>query len=262
MELPSFYRTFAKNILRQCVSHSLWKRAFHRGGNACLMVLLVVLNTAGISHAYGAYSQLQLKQEVANFLAQAYKQIPHERISIDVGNLDNRVSLSRCTVPIEFTAQDPTGLGGNISVKAQCPGHPKWTLWVPAIVTVYQEIPVAVQDIPRGQMITKAHLTQALINISTVRQSFLADSQAIVGQEAKRNIGKGEVFRTAQLDSPTAVKRGDTVILESISGSIKVSSSGTAMTDGRMGQKIRVKNESSDRVITGVVKAQGLVQTF
>ncbi|WP_225319022.1 flagellar basal body P-ring formation chaperone FlgA [Cellvibrio sp. KY-GH-1] len=84
----------------------------------------------------------------------------------------------------------------------------------------------------------------------------------MVGREAKRNIGKGEVFKTNQMDSPTTVRRGEVVMLESIAGAIKVSSSGTAMSDGRLGQKIRVKNSSSERVISGIVKGQGLVQTL
>ncbi len=133
---------------------------------------------------------------------------------------------------------------------------------MPAQVMIYREIPVAAQDISRGQSLTEQHFSSALMNISSIRQGFADTPQAIIGREAKRNIGKGEVFKTAQLDSPTTIRRGELVTLESIAGSIKVSSSGTAMSDGRLGQKIRVKNGSSERVISGVVKGQGLVQTL
>jgi flagella basal body P-ring formation protein FlgA len=34
------------------------------------------------------------------------------------------------------------------------------------------------------------------------------------------------------------------------------------MADGRVGQKIRVRNNSSERIISGVVISQGLVQTL
>jgi flagella basal body P-ring formation protein FlgA len=50
--------------------------------------------------------------------------------------------------------------------------------------------------------------------------------------------------------------------LEAQAGSIKVSTSGTALTDGRLGQKIRIKNNQSDRIVTGTVVASGKVSTL
>jgi flagella basal body P-ring formation protein FlgA len=265
MELPSFYKTFAKNILRQCASLIGGAQKRTHSSNICsLSIALVIGASNGLAQASGIYSHLQLKQDLTKFLAETYSQVPHERerIDINIGNLDSRLRLGQCLAPVEFTAQDQSGLGGNISVKAQCTSGSQWAVHIPAQVMVYREIPVAAQDIARGQRITEAHLSSAAVNISTVRQAFAADSQAIIGREAKRNIGKGEVFKTAFLDSPTTVRRGETVVLESFAGSIKVSSSGTAMADGRLGQKIRVRNESSQRIVTGIVRGQGLVQTL
>ena len=261
MELPSFYRTFAKNILRHSDVNPLHVNASCKLSISCSMLSIVLMLASSIcAQATGLYSPQQLTKEVASFLAKDYGQTPHERIDINVGSLDNRLRLGQCPNGVEFTTQDPTGLGGNISVKAQCNSHIKWTVHVPAQVMIHREIPVAAQDIVRGQSITANHLTSAVVNISSIRQGFAANVNAVIGKEAKRNIGKGEPFRTAQLDAPTTVRRGDIVVLESVAGPIKVSSSGVAMGDGRLGQKIRVKNDSSERIITGIVKGQGLVQ--
>ncbi len=263
MELPSFYKTFAKNILRQCASFPRVVQMRPNLSKICpLFIALVICASNGLAQAAGIYSHLQLKQDLTRFLAETYKQVPHERIDISIGNLDSRLRLGQCLAPVEFIAQDQSGLGGNISAKAQCASGSQWAVHIPAQVMVYREIPVAAQDIARGQRITEAHLSSAVVNISTVRQAFAADNQVIIGREAKRNIGKGEVFKTALLDSPTTVRRGEIVVLESFAGTIKVSSSGTAMADGRLGQKIRVRNESSQRIVTGIVRGQGLVQTL
>lgn len=229
-----------------------------------LAIFLAALS--GATQAAGLYSHLQLKQDLTKALARNYQAVPHERIDISVGNLDSRLRLAQCPVPVEFTPQDPTGLGGNISVKAECAGASgsaiKWAVHLPAQVMIYQQVPVAIRDIARGQRLSEEHLSSATVNVSTIRQGYAADIQAVIGREAKRNIGKGEVFRTAVLDAPTSVRRGEVVSIESIVGGIKVSSTGTAMTDGRLGQKIRVRNESSARIVTGVVRAPGLVQTL
>ncbi len=262
MELPSFYRTFAKNILRQSAIHLLLVQKHFTSSKFCSLALIAAVCSASYpALATGIYSHLQLKQDATNFLASEYQQAPHERIDISVGNLDNRLRLSQCPAPVEFTAQDQTGLGGNISVKAQCSAeNTNWSVHIPAQVMIHREIPVALSDIARGESITAAHLTTSLVNVSNIRQGFAGDSDAVIGREAKRNIGKGEPFRNAVLDAPTAVKRGEVVKLESLAGSIKVSSNGTAMGDGRLGQKIRVRNDSSDRIVTGIVRGQGLVQ--
>jgi len=255
MELPSFYSTFLRNILR----HAQSRKATTQIPRSVGLALLIGLSAPTLAQIYPV---AQLKQDIASFLAAEYQQVAHERIDINVSNLDNRLRLANCAEPVEFINQDDTGMGGNISIKAECKSGKVWSVHVPAQVTIYREIAIAVRDIARGEVITNAHLTNSVVNVSTIRQAFLPDASAIVGKEAKRNIGKGEPFKAALLDAPTAVKRGEIVVLESLAGSLKVSSAGTAMADGRVGQKIRVRNNSSERIISGVVISQGIVQTL
>lgn len=273
MELPSFYSTFLRNILRQAkvrksmtevplANETAGSPAAGSPASGWVFLLCGVSSFISASASAQVYPVAKLKQDIANFLAAEYQQVAHERIDINVSNLDNRLRLASCTQPVEFIKQDQTGLGGNISVKAACNSGKVWSVHVPAQVTIYREIPIAVRDIMRGEVISQTHISTNVVDVSSIRQAFLDDTQAIVGKEAKRNIGSGEPFRTALLDAPTAVKRGELVTLESLAGSIKVSSAGTAMADGRVGQKIRVRNNSSERIISGIVISQGLVQTL
>ncbi len=265
MELPSFYRTFLRNILRhrQSSNSMAEKQLAHAKSTIPPSVGWFLLFWSFTSFASAQiYPVNQLKQDIASFLATEYQQAPHERIDINVGNLDNRLRLASCSYPVEFITQDQSGMGGNISVKAQCDSGKIWSVHVPAQVTIYREIAIAGRDIARGEVISPAHINTNLVNVSSIRQAFLPEAGLIIGKEAKRNISKGEPFRTALLDAPTAVKRGELVTLESLAGSIKVSSTGTAMSDGRVGHKIRVRNNSSERIISGVVISQGLVQTL
>lgn len=265
MELPSFYSTFLRKFLRHSKSGKPITEEQANPVTAAIsrrMGLVFLLSSVAPLASAQVYPLNQLKQDIASFLATEYQQVEHARIDINVGNLDNRLRLANCDQPPAFTSQDPTGLGGNISVKAQCSGSQPWSVHVPAQVTIYRDIPVAIRDIARGEVISQAHMTSSQVNVSGIRQEFLSEASAIFDKEAKRNISKGEPFRTAMLDAPTVVKRGEIVMLESLAGSIKVSSAGTAMVDGRIGQKIRVRNNSSERIISGIVVSQGIVQTL
>ena len=265
MELPSFYSVFLRNFL--CHGHRskpVTQKQSPSPKAATLLGAGVVFLLGSLSpHVFAqVYPVNQLKQDIASFLAMEYEQIEHERIDINVGNLDPRLKLSSCEHAIVYTIQDQTGLGGNINVRAQCKTGQPWSVHVPAQVAIYRQIPLAQRDIARGEQISQDHITSGLVNISSIRQTFLPDENAIIGKEAKRNISMGEPFKTSLLDAPTAVKRGEMVTLESMAGSIKVSSTGTALADGRIGQTIRVRNNSSERIISGVVMSQGLVQTL
>jgi flagellar basal body P-ring formation protein FlgA len=265
MELPSFCSTFLRNILRH-VERATTAVAKNQGGkklfSGFMAANILLLCLAPCSSAAQNYPLNKLKQDIAAFLMNEYSQTAHENIDISVGNLDSRLRLAVCGEAPSYSLQDQTGLGGNISVKAECKSGNKWSVHVPTQVTIYRSIPIAKKDIGRGDIISREQIGTTLVNVSNIRQAFVSDSAAVIGQEAKRNIGQGEPFKTSSLDSPTAIKRGEMVTLESLAGSITVNSAGTALADGRVGQKIRVRNNTSERVVSGVVIRQGLVQTL
>ena len=253
MELPSFYEIFlapAARLYRFCYRHCRLGQGLAGG--------LVLVLMASTTQAAG-YTAIQLKQAAANFLTKHYA---HQgRLEISVGNLDSRIKLAQCQQPLAFTAKDTSGNGGNISVQVQCQSQPSWSVHIPAQVSIFREIPVAQRDLARGERINAGDITWESLNISQIRQSYYTLSEQIIGQEVKRNIGRGSAFINSALDAPTLIKRGESVELQSALGGIQVIANGTALGDGRLGQKIRIKNNQSDRIVTGTVIASGKVAT-
>jgi flagella basal body P-ring formation protein FlgA len=60
----------------------------------------------------------------------------------------------------------------------------------------------------------------------------------------------------------TLVKRGERVNIQSGKAGVLISATGTAMADGAKGQKINVKNLSSQRVIQATVVDSGQVSVY
>src|SRR6187551_2068463 len=123
MELPSFYSVFLRNILRHGQRRKPIAAQQPTAPKAATPLSAgVVLLLCGLTPLVSAqvYPTNQLKQDIAGFLAMEYEQLEHERVDISVGTLDPRLRLGSCEHPIAFTIQDPSGLGGNISVNAQC----------------------------------------------------------------------------------------------------------------------------------------------
>ncbi|MCB0340106.1 MAG: flagellar basal body P-ring formation protein FlgA, partial [Bdellovibrionales bacterium] len=80
------------------------------------------------------------------------------------------------------------------------------------------------------------------------------------GFETNRNIGFGEVFRKPMLHIPPVITSGSKVTVFYKSAAMEATASGVAVEDGIEGSEIRVRNDNSNKVITGRVVGPGMVQ--
>jgi flagella basal body P-ring formation protein FlgA len=82
----------------------------------------------------------------------------------------------------------------------------------------------------------------------------------VVGQQLRYSLAMGTALTPRSLKQQKIVQRGEQVILVAQAGSMEVRMNGMAMEDATLGDKIKVKNSSSNRVVEGVVQAPGVVQ--
>lgn len=204
----------------------------------------------------------QLRSQVAQFLTDEYTKAQAVKVDIKVGNLDNRLHLTKCDQSLSLILKDSANSGGNINVEVACRGVSAWTILVPALARVYRSVAVAGRNLQRGDVISAGDLTTDIKDVSDFRMGFCLTPDAIIGKEVKYTVNKGETFRNSALDAPLVIKRGDTVSMEASAGEISVRTSGTAVSDGRIGQQIRVKNNQSARVINAKVVGPGQVQSI
>ena len=204
----------------------------------------------------------QIQSQVAQFLTDEYTKTHAVKVEVKVGKLDYRLRLMRCDKSLSFTLKDPLNGGGNVSVQVACKGTASWTILVPALAKVYRSVAVASRTLQRGDIVNDSDLTTDIRDVSEFRLGFTLTPEAILGKEVKYSVNKGEAFRNSALDDPLVIKRGDTVAMEAATGGISVRTNGTAVTDGRMGQQIRVKNNQSTRIINAKVIGAGRVQTI
>jgi flagella basal body P-ring formation protein FlgA len=85
------------------------------------------------------------------------------------------------------------------------------------------------------------------------------DVQDVVGKVVKKDLAAGTVFTNQVLDSPQVIRRGELVTIIGESRQISVRAKGRAEEPGRLGERIRVRNLSSDREIVGTVADNRMV---
>lgn len=217
----------------------------------------------GLANSLQAQAKSQdlalLRQQAETYLFKHYQSDKNERLEIKLGFFDRRLNLAACEQELAFSLQDTAGPGGNVTVNCQCQdAESGWTYHLPAQVDIYRPVLVASAQIARGDLLDINDLSYETHNISQISDPISRED--VVGKAAKRLINAGDIIRPALLDQPKAISRGETVSITARSGSIRVVMQGTAMTDGKLGQHIRVRNNQSDRIISARVVGQAAVE--
>lgn len=194
-----------------------------------------------------------LRKKVEHYLVNQFESPDNERLEIKMGYWDRRLLIAACQQDIAFKLQDTAAPGGSLTVNCRCPDSPGWSVNLSAQVDIYRPVAVAKENIARGNVISATDLTYETRNISQLGEQSVTDPTPALGKAAKRLISKGDVIRPSLLDQPRQVSRGELVSITSTSGSIRVVMQGTALSDGKLGQRIRVKNSQSERIINAKV---------
>ena len=202
-------------------------------------------------------TQASIKNAVAEFLQENTRHLstPAE---IVVGRLDSRLRLAAAHQTMEtFLAPGSHRLMGNVTVGIRCK-HPKpWTLYVSAKVRIVSDVVVTSQPLSRGAKLERGNLRLARQDLATLRSGYITHLQEAVGKILKQPLSAGTPLAPHHIQTPKLVRRGEQVVIHAYGSGVKVSSSGTALTDGTAGERIRVCNLTTKRIIEGTVEAAG-----
>jgi len=225
---------------------------------------LILLTATGNPQAQATYAMEDLSAHVLNFAQNHYKELFgeekfRENLQISVGNLDSRLKLASCDKELTLELHKAAQNSRNVTVKTSCPGSSMWSIYVPVTVDIFAEVIVADKSLQKGRVIVQEDFRFQRVKLSSVGHGYIEDSQRLLGMELRRPMKSGEVLRLSQLRRPDIVHRGQIVTLSTKSKFLSVETEGVALVDGHLGERIKVKNQRSQRVVMGEVIAPGRV---
>jgi flagella basal body P-ring formation protein FlgA len=224
----------------------------------CLMALLFNAERARAGNDL-VQSQESIRKTVAAFITQGItKEYPHHEIK--VSNLDPRLKLPVCTVPLAGFLPAGGHLIGNTTIGIRCAGNRPWTIYVPASVKAMRKVVISVHPILRHSTIMNDDIRLEERDITAGSDSYIFSLKHVVGKVAKRALPASVPLTPGMLDQPLLVHRGQQVIILAKSPGLEVKMAGTALMDGTEGQIIRAKNKLSRRTIEGQVIQPGVIR--
>ncbi|WIO73477.1 flagellar basal body P-ring formation chaperone FlgA [Porticoccaceae bacterium LTM1] len=180
-------------------------------------------------------------------------------VKVIAGQLNNSLQLPLCSVALEAFLPPGGKLLGKTSIGVRCRGESPWTLYVPVTVTATQAVPVATRTLRRGEVLSAEDVSLMEQPLHQLPAGYFEKASEAIGQEATRNIQAGSTLTQGMLAAPKVIKRGQQVTLIAGSDSFEVRMNGKALSDAAVGDRLRVENLSSKKIVEGTVKDTGEV---
>jgi flagella basal body P-ring formation protein FlgA len=220
---------------------------------------LIVLNAQAAETA-GIQSHESILDAARQFMETYSANLHDMPAEIHMGRLDSRLHLVECGEALETFLPSGGRTLGNTTVGVRCSRPKSWTLYVPVTVSIFKQVVVTTDALPRGTVLNSRQVKVARRNLAKLPQGYYVDPQSLVGMKLKRNVSGGLPLTPMMVEAPEVIKRGQRVTLISRGSGITVRMPGQAMANASAGEHIRVKNLSSKRIVEGVVTASGEVQ--
>ncbi|MBQ0720105.1 MAG: flagellar basal body P-ring formation protein FlgA [Gammaproteobacteria bacterium] len=180
--------------------------------------------------------------------------------TVSIGNIDARLTLPSCGAPLEAFLPSGANVRGKTTIGVRCQTPQPWTLYVPASVATLSQVLVSKTPLRRGHRVTADDVSLQSRDSSLLNSAYLSDPAQVVGKVLKRNLGRKALFTSALLTEPHIIDKGQHIDLQAGTGGLKVSVTAIALSGGAVGEKIRVKNLSSSKIVEGTILASGAVQ--
>jgi flagella basal body P-ring formation protein FlgA len=184
------------------------------------------------------------------------------KIQVQADKLDPRLNLRACSenkLEIFNPYQTPMLSTNTMGIKClEDDNH--WTLYVPVRISVLKTVLVAKRALIRGSRITSDDIYQIEMDSQKLKQGYFTDKKELIGLICKHDISPDSPLNPYNIELAKLVRRGDQVTIVATNDNLTVSMDGIAMSEGALGDSVRVKNFSSKRVIDAQVAGEKKVK--
>ncbi|MFW6379555.1 MAG: flagellar basal body P-ring formation chaperone FlgA [Guyparkeria sp.] len=178
----------------------------------------------------------------------------NEQLTLRAGRLDPRLRLKVCDQALEINEGRPLNLNrGRQTVKVSCHGSSPWRIFVPVELNRRQQAVVAARPLAAGEVIARDDLDIATVDANRASRQYYTDPEELVGMAATQPLQSGQLISARNLGINAVVERGDIVTIQIGRGGFVVGSTGEVQGRAGVGQRVRVKNTGSGKVIESIV---------
>lgn len=230
-----------------------------RNNSIAVVVCLLFFSFAWQNAAAERQSLTSIQLQAESFLAQYPYKTPYP-VTFELSLLDPRLNLKPCAseLQINFTRRDK--VAGNTSLTIRCAGPTNWKIHLPVRIDVYDDVLVSKIPLLRGQSLSAQDVKIQKTNVSQLNRGYFRELSSLQTLQVKSNLPANRVLNPSNLAPRKLVKSGQKVTIVLDFKGLQIKSTGEALSSASEGQLIKVRNTTSNKIIQGVVSANGQVR--
>ncbi len=224
-------------------------------------IITLWLCLTGVSYGQSWHPLASVTTDAENYLQQQLRaRYPEQKINVAVNAIDPRLKLPLCDKALTYQLHDQSLRASNVTLKSQCSGQKPWSFYLTAKVTRKAKVVIAGRDLARFEILAESDVRLDYRIIRSANGNHLSSTHSVAGLQTKKAIRAGDLITSSQLTPPQVILKGDQVTVTAFSNGISVATAGTAMSNGKVGEQIRVQNNHTDRIIKARITSAGQVQ--
>ncbi|MCC4798968.1 flagella basal body P-ring formation protein FlgA [Enterovibrio norvegicus] len=222
---------------------------------ACLFIGTFLIGFSSIIAAAPANQLEAVKVAAEEYVTTLITPPAQGELNVQAGNLDARLRLSNCPSPLDVSVPGRQSLNKSVTVMVTCE-EDDWQVYVPVQISLLTPVVVAKRPLDRGVMLTNDDLTVQLVDARFQRGQTYTEVSTVVGSRIKRVVGIGQ---PVQGNDICMVCRSDEVVITATGSGLNIIAKGTALSDGALGEQIKVRNSKSNRIVDATITSVGQV---
>lgn len=220
-----------------------------------LGLLLQTLATSVLAQSHQDLDQLL--DEARAWVSEEMQE--HQDYRVEFRPLDPRLRLDRCSSPLVFAVHGNSQLSGRVNLRVSCIEE-NWFIFITAEIQVLEPVVVARTTLDRGTRLTSSMLEVRKIDTGRIRGDYFSSISEVTGMQVRNRIRAGDPVTSRQINFTQAVNRGDQVVIQARSETLRIRMTGEALEAGRIGDQIRVRNLQSGRTLRARIVERGVVE--
>lgn len=198
-----------------------------------------------------------LRTAAEDALRQHYA-LPGNRVVVKATVSDPHLRLTPCQTALRTTVAERAATTSRMTVQVQC-GPSGWIVRVPVQLQLFRKVLVTSHPLLRGDGLNAGDVRAEERDVTRLGYGYIESLGQLASRVLSRPLAAGAVLTPAALGGRRLVSAGDRVQMLAQLDGIEVRAAGVALGGGDTGARLRVRNDSSGKVVDAMVSAPGEV---
>jgi flagellar basal body P-ring formation protein FlgA len=173
--------------------------------------------------------------------------------NIQVQNIDQRLKLKKCPVELEIKTIQAHVKPGKNTLNVECRSDTPWRIFMSAQVKLFTDLVVSRHPLNKGHLIQESDVQLTRVELTGRQSASLSSTKQVIGYIVNRRVKAGNIINANNLSKPLLIKKGDRVTILAKQKGFQISMEGIALMSGSKGDKIKIKNIKTKKIIQGII---------